>query len=288
MIYGLQMGAVIVNKGFEQGLKDYEEIAKKAGLESIEIDFSHPALFTDGLKARVLLSEIGPELKKKIKSFVKPFKIKGGHLLWSSMGIFPVSENEIIQKASWQVIRESIKKAQELGLNYVTLHSAHPVKNMPEHTVREKFRKAVLDNADILDECKIVMAIENMGGDEAWLIETIRGMKNSHVRMTFDIGHYFNFEIASKKISLADSLPGLVSLIKSAEGIIRNVHMHDHSGQSDHLPIGKGVVDFKPIIQAFRSINYPGPINLEFATNNLQDAIESIRILKEYERFMSG
>ena len=65
---------------------------------------------------------------------------------------------------------------------------------------------------------------------------------------------------------------------------IKNIHIHDYDPEwKDHLPIGLGKIDFKPILIALREINYSYPITLEFSLKNEKDIIDNIKALKIFE-----
>ena len=280
MIYGVQLGAVTVGRDLRQGMADCEYWRKEAGLEAVEIDFSHPALFSDGLKARVLISEVDGALEKEIIAFGRNYRIKGGHLLWTSMGIRLVSADERVRAASFKTIEDSLKKASELRLDYATLHA---------EGCTEDFKGILARLSKTAEGCKVALVVENMGGDEEWLAKTVREINSPRLSMTLDVGHFYNFHISKSNKTAGELTPLLAGFIKTCKGVLGNVHMHDHSGQTkthpvDHLPIGKGVLDFRPLNSALGAIGYSNSVNLEYGSADRRDIVESVKILRSAEK----
>jgi len=61
---------------------------------------------------------------------------------------------------------------------------------------------------------------------------------------------------------------------------IEHIHMHDNHGKSDeHLPIGKGNINYKKVIKLLKQINYDKTITIEVFTSK-NDAIKSMNKIK--------
>ena len=279
MIYGLQIGAALLDRSLEEGLEYYEYLTDIAKLESVELDFSHPALFTDGVRPRILPSEIDGNIERRLSAFVKPYKVKGAHLQYSSMGVYSISNNPYIQRESRSIIKLGIKKAAKLGLGYVTIHLEGQVEASKDRR-HQLFKEAALDYLKYAEAYGVVVTIEN--GDIIEGTRIVKEIDNPYLKTTLDVGHAY--------LPIQNTMYGRVDRYIELEAeTIRNIHAHDHDGvKRDHLPIGMGVINFQAIIKALRRVNYDGSINLEiglrFEQENHQRILDSIERLRSYEQ----
>ena len=91
-----------------------------------------------------------------------------------------------------------------------------------------------------------------------------------------DIGHANLFAKENRSIKL----------INNFEKILKHIHISDNIGgdseKSDlHLPIGKGTINFNPILERLKEINYSGNMILELYKPALDSVKKSIKRLKE-------
>ncbi len=151
------------------------------------------------------------------------------------MGVYPISNDPCIQRESRRVIKLGMEKAAELGLNYVTIHLESQY-DMSGDKRYQLFKEAVLEYLNCAEACGVVVTIENVKGliDETRLVKEMDG---PYLRMTLDVDHAY-LPMQSTMYRRIDEY------IELEAEIIGNVHAHDHDGIRDHLPIGKGVMDF--------------------------------------------
>lgn len=88
--------------------------------------------------------------------------------------------------------------------------------------------------------------------------------------ITFDVGHAY---LGKGKAGKPEQK--IASEIKLVGKYLTHVHIHDNHGQrDDHLPPGKGDIDFRPIIRALKEINYNGRLILELWNPRLKRPME--------------
>ena len=280
MIYGCQIGAVFTDMTLEEGLRAYRRLSEELGLESVELDFSHPDLFTDGLRPRVLPWEVRGRVRSMLEEFVAEYQVKSAHLPFSSMGVYSVSPNPRVERASRERIKEAIAVCAELGLDAVTMHLDGYLPNAGYEATLERCREALEEYLDVAKSLGIVVAVENTGMDMPYLpdlVKVIRDLRDRHIMMTFDIGHAYPRIRATPYRTLEEFL-------RREADIIKTLHVHDHNMVRDHLPVGEGVIDFEAVIGVLMSHGFAGALNLEIIARSVDDIVRSVSLLRSYER----
>lgn len=122
--------------------------------------------------------------------------------------------------------------------------------------------------------------MENTFGNFAKIPELVHELKNPLVKMTLDTGHaYLTLRSEFHK--------KIVQYLENNKDIICNIHVHDSTLKRDHLMIGRGEIDFKPIIKVLKKANKRYTLNLESEPSSpqtaLEETIKSITLLKQFE-----
>lgn len=283
MIYGLALAVALPDRSLEEALKDYKSLTELVKLQSLELDLSSPALCAPPFRyaPRVLPWEIDEKLETNLEVFVKPYKIKGAHLPWGNTGVYSISENSHVQQESRHRIKLGIKKAAELGLDYVVIHAEDRMTGITRDEQYRLFKDAIFEYLSCAETCGIVLTIENTPDIHnltlVELISMIKEIESPHFKATLDIGHAY-LPIRNTTYKRIDKF------IELEAKVLGNIHIHDHNLQRDHLPIGKGVIDFPSIIKSLKKINYEGSIILETGGNS-QDIADMIERLRSYEQW---
>ncbi len=85
--------------------------------------------------------------------------------------------------------------------------------------------------------------------------------------MTLDVGHAHIREEGKKRIK---------EFFRMAGKRIRHLHVSDNKGKrDDHLPVGKGNIDFSEIIRELRRIGYAETVTLEIFTQDRRDLLRT-------------
>ena len=126
---------------------------------------------------------------------------------------------------------------------------------------------------DFARDYGITIVVENMpqvpkifGKYPQEMLQMVEEVNRDNVGLTFDIGHANTMG--------SEIMDDFLKMYKSK---ISHVHLHDNMGKSDeHLPIGKGNVDWKCVIDSLS--NYKGRFVTE--VNCVNEGVESLAFLK--------
>lgn len=180
------------------------------------------------------------------------------------------------RKESINQIKWTMHLAQNLGSKLITLHPGH----MPPYpfmtSIRERGKRNFLDSLqNLIDyslETGVLIGLENVPISLSFcytledLIEYVNSFENLNV--TLDIAHAY---LVEKYLEFFDPRRASVSpesrIVKTIRKIgkrLINIHLHDNDGSFDaHKIPGEGTINFKPIMETLKEINYNGLIALE-------------------------
>lgn len=177
-------------------------------------------------------------------------------------------------RTGWMKVIENYMRALKVlkvrKMNFHTFHVIHSIKN--EDNAEMQF---LLNLDKTLDELiglgnnygmKIVVenTMEPWGYGEVKYFKHLLD-KTPNLGMNLDIAHAF----------LTGGMQNIEKYIKSSSTRIEHVHMHDNHGKNDeHLPIGRGSIDWKLVVRLLKGINYDKTITFEVFTSK-KDAAES-------------
>ncbi len=212
------------------------------------------------------LSTIKDEFLKRAPSYKLDYQ---AHAPFVDLNI--ASVNESVRRASVDDLKRTIESARVLGIKTVTLHPGHPsmIGAKMVNSVVKWQREALYALSKCAHDNGVKLALENMpagfwGNAENCddLLEFIDGLG---MGICWDIGHSF----------LASSSDTFLS----NAGMLSNVHIHDNTGRWDeHLPIGKGKIDFERLLKALSSKNYQGKLIIE--CRSFEEGLESLAALE--------
>jgi sugar phosphate isomerase/epimerase len=102
----------------------------------------------------------------------------------------------------------------------------------------------------------------------------LRKFSPTKLGTVLEVGHLYNkrFDLSKAINLLSDRL--------------FDVHVHDATWEDDfrkatHLPIGKGTIDFRSLIETLRRVNYDGWLTLE-VRGKISDIVESKKLLERF------
>jgi sugar phosphate isomerase/epimerase len=206
---------------------------------------------------------IGPldVFKDKLKTLRNILPLYSGHL----PGCYNKEERETCEKY--------IEILSDKGIKLFIIHLY--AQNLPTNENLEFKIKSLQDLADFAKEKDSILALENTEED----IMTLKKVFDRIPTIDFclDIGHANLVPIGSKA----------VDLINQFGKLLKHIHMHDNIGGDSekhdiHLPIGEGNINFKPIFERLKEINYSGNITIELYKPDFETRKLSIRRLKEF------
>lgn len=147
-----------------------------------------------------------------------------------------------VRKASMKETVDTIKAANKLGIDRVTVHPG--LSSMSVHGIEKSYITKAKESMKELEKAShefgTTLAIENMpdmyfflGSKASELKEIVEG---TDLGICFDIGH-------------ANTADQIDEMIDTFGDRIVNIHIHDNKGSKDeHLTLGKGSIDFSGIM----------------------------------------
>lgn len=174
----------------------------------------------------------------------------------------PASHYSELWELSLKHVRRSIEACVELGSEIVCLHPGRcpiPEIGWLMRDSKNRYVKFLEECTKLAKELDVRLALENINlpfCPYSTLEELGELMGEPNVGVAFDIGHAYRGE---KKAGFKKPEWKIASEIKSLGKNIVHVHLHDNHGEEDeHLPPGEGDIDFEPILDALKAINYHG------------------------------
>ena len=191
------------------------------------------------------------------------------------------SLNARVREASFEEIRESIHFARTIGASVVVVHPTPGILGMPEgkwsheeQPPRREVERIALQEEYIVQAVReladyapdILLCMENLVYPHEiyrtpeQMAGLIKKVNRSNVGLTLDVGHAV----------VCDQKP--TDFLHLLQESIFHVHLHDNNGVVDqHLPLGKGNIDYVAVIRSLKQIGYDGVVNLEFLVENPDD-----------------
>lgn len=272
--FGLSL-ASIESTSFEETLKICLEISKKYKLTSFEM----PLMGCPYEKYHSLWPwEIKGKYIQIIRRFSENFKFKSFHLPFSDLN--PISLNTRIGKESLTQIMMSIDLAKTLEFNFVVMHAKGRRFGANEKQENAYWIMTIKDIAEYAKEKGILLCLENFDyyHDLKDLTDAVKKLSKFNVKVNFDIGHA-NFP--------EDNLPlkhygNIRDFMNAEHAIIHSIHLHDYSRIKgvDHLPVGKGNIDFCELFEELNKYNFQGPINLEYLATKKDELERNIEFIE--------
>lgn len=209
------------------------------------------------------------KLLRKYKMFVI------GHTSWwAELG----SNYEPVRKAWVEHGKRCIRVSSELGISLLNFHShSRGMYN------KEKAKKQILNNSikslkELIKYGKkynIKIMLENAAEngeitdlkDFKHIIDRVPGLK-----VHLDVGHAFLF----------GGMKNIENFIKVFKNKLVHIHVSDNHGESDeHLPIGKGSINYSRVVKLLKKIKYDKTITFEIFTKNRNSAKYSMKKFKK-------
>jgi sugar phosphate isomerase/epimerase len=230
-------------------------VEKTAGLgaECIEIIYDFPH-FPPNFDQREL---------KRIKELVNSHRLEVS-VHASFWDLNPATFYRELYDLTLKQVRRSIEACRRLGGEIVAVHFGKcPVPDVPaiRESTKKRYAEFVARCSAYSREHGVTLALENAGGGAYWYPSNIRELKKlverfEGVKITFDVAHA---HLAERKAGVKLTSRAIAADIRRAKEYLAHVHLHDNHGIHDeHLPMGEGEIDFRPVARALQSISYDG------------------------------
>lgn len=263
--------------GFE--LTDALGVARRLGFDAVCFLGAAGARHSGGLLPGFFWDELDGPARARIRAAYAPFRRGLIHAPFHDLPL--ISTNPYVEREAVRQVAMAIDAAGALGLDVVTVHAA-PAGRIPpeEFGARLKATLRLLGDSAAAAGCRI--GIENVAypcdpDEHADLLDAV---DHPNVGATLDVGHVAMW---FKRDGIF-GLPGdsaaqlynnrLLDLLDRLGDRIVNVHVHDVRADDlrDHRAVGRGIVDFRAVIQRLRRYGYQGLLELELEEPDIVEA----------------
>lgn len=184
------------------------------------------------------------------------------------------SVNPLLRRAFKKTVLKVIVFAAELDAELLVSHVGRLSRDYPRKLVRKAMKNAIGSLRGInqvSNDLGMVFAIENDHKSSDYVLagypEQINFLvENVGCKLTFDIGH-------------ANTVGKIEDFTKLLDKFIVDVHLHDNNGREDeHLPIGKGSIDFVGLFKRMKDWRSTKPLIIEcHSFAGLKESIDFVR-----------
>lgn len=175
----------------------------------------------------------------------------------------------------------AVDVAAELGADAVSFWSGTPDDPAPAAELWTRLEVGCVALAEYAAGKKVRLAFEPEPGMFIVAMERFaelrRRVDRPNFGLTLDVGH----------LHCLGEGP-IATHIRHWAHCLWNVHIEDmRRGVHDHLMFGEGEIDFPPILQALREINYTGGVHVELSRHS-HDAVRTARAALAFLKAASG
>jgi sugar phosphate isomerase/epimerase len=257
-------------------LEDYLHWAAENGFSHIEIDGTMLSNFPDQFtNSRVkFIREQSDELQITLSY----------HTSYSINLADPFKE---LRNAGVNLVERCIDLSEKLQAEWVTIHPGYKV-GWPEQKSERiaYFNESLNQLLGIAENYGISIAVENLNrliqgeiyylGDCFDELDNIFASSSSKLlKMTLDFGH-------------ANLNEGIDKYLRKYPKRIICTHIHDNAGRGvdEHLPLGKGSINWEETCKVIKEVDYSGPLCLEVYSDEAK--VAGMKLLREYLTQNSG
>ena len=179
---------------------------------------------------------------------------------WSAHSWVTLPATPVDAKTQLPALTQTLDAAAALGARVMVVHAQRGDPGL-EETLRRQRRSEGLEHcllhlSDAAADAGLRIAVENCGdlADLEFLVETVTNLSRDNVGLNVDTGHAVLHGMTPQQV------------IYTMGERLFTTHLQDNFGQrDDHLPPGSGTIDWPPVIDAFREVNYQGMLMIEIS-----------------------
>lgn len=203
---------------------------------------------------------ITPQMRREARQQAETagLEVIGLHwLLAFTEGYYLTSPEAEVRKRTADYLAELARLCRDLGGDILVLGSPAQRNLLPgvTHDQALQYAADVLRQANpAFEECQVTLAVEPLGPQEGDFLltaaagrELVQMVASPHVRLHLDV-----------KAMSSESTPIAQNIRNHAEELV-----HFHANDANKRGPGMGDIDFVPILQALRDINYQGWVSVE-------------------------
>lgn len=184
----------------------------------------------------------------------------------------PASANLAARMAALNQYQQAVRFAADLGIREVVVHSGH--RSDPKIPAEQAFQwgaDTLRRTSEDSERAGVRLAVENTGygvsgfiHSPRTLVDLVSSIGSDLAGITLDTGHAV--------------LEGFTpeEAVRVFGDRLTHIHVHDNSGTADdHFPLGKGVINHMPMLQALRDKAFQGFLILEtYQTERIEEQIQ--------------
>lgn len=258
---------------FNYPLKEAVTRIAEAGYQGVEIWGGRPHAYRDDLAEaelkdiHSLIEEKGIEVSAFIPAqFRYPFSL--------------VNPKEKIRKDSINYVKESFNTAIALGTHRITVCPGHTLYGQSFESAWQLLRESLKMLVEYAQRQDAILLLEPAHRMETDLVITvddalriIKEIGSDRLGILLDVGHAF-----INRESLTDCIKKLIS-----SGSIFHIHINDNDGLMDsHLIPGEGKINFIPLLEELKRINYQGFFTVELGFQYITDPDAAVHKSKQF------
>ncbi|MBM4077611.1 MAG: sugar phosphate isomerase/epimerase, partial [Planctomycetes bacterium] len=161
-----------------------------------------------------------------------------------------------------EFLRRCTEIASQLNAEGVSFWSGSPADNATNDVAFDRLLQTLPVILDYAAKMKVQMAFEPEPGMVIQTFDDFRNLQSRlnrpDLKLCVDIGHVHCLE----PLSISDYL-------EQWHDQIVTMHIEDMKrGVHEHLRFGEGSIDFRPVIQTLKRLNYSGSINVELSRHS--------------------
>jgi len=248
----------------EGSLEDFLNFASKLRIRVLELKLDRLELLLALSKTDKLL-----EIKNLSNSYDFKYFVHGPNIDTNLASVNPLLRS-VFKKTIFKVVNFATALNAELFVSHVGRLS----RDYPQKLVKKAMRNAtdsLRKMNQLSNDLGIIFTIENDHKSNDYVLagypEQINYfIENVGCKLTFDVGH-------------ANTIGKIEDFTKLLDRFIINVHLHDNDGKADeHLPIGKGNIDFVRLFRNMKDWRSKKPLIIECHDHaGIKESIDCMR-----------
>lgn len=242
--------------------KEKIDIAKRAGFDFIEMSVDE----SDERLSRLKWSK---EERKSLRDLLFESDFYINSMCLSGHRRFPFgSKDPALKKRAYEIMDEAITLAEDLGIRNIQLAGYDVYYEPADEETEKAFIEGLKYAAQLASEANIMLSIEIMDtafiGTISRCLKYIDEVNSPWLRIYPDLGNLSQWTDNPDK-----------ELIKGFKHIVA-IHLKDTKpGVFKCVPFGEGTVEFEPLFETLKSLEYKGPFLVEmWADNELNESAE--------------
>jgi len=229
---------------------------KRLGFDYAEIGIEEPAA-----TPRILMEQKDEILTDLTRAGI--FAL-GHTAYWVGFG----SSHEKVREGWVMEGKEMINVASELGFGLLNFHfysrlGSVGVTESSREVFLRNFTSSMTELSKFAAQKGISLMLENVPSEESHPLESLSCFSQvmsdvPGLKFHFDIPHAF----------IENRLKGVKEYLDEFCDRLVHIHMHDNHGKQDeHLPLGRGKIDFRKVVKLLKEYNYDKTITFEVFTS---------------------